>query len=76
MVKEAHGTRQLMAAVAVSASLVHLVTKYKKKVESVVSTSDLLFERHDDFNGHVEYAELSLGFVALQVRHAHPTEFF
>lgn len=37
-------------------------------------TSDLLFQRHNDFHSHVEYPELCLGFVCLQVSHAHATE--
>lgn len=40
----------------------------------VVFTSDLLLQRHDDLDGHVEDAELGLRLVALQVRHAHAPE--
>lgn len=41
-------------------------------IRSLQQTSDLLLQVHDDLDGHVEDAELRLGFVCLEVCHAHP----
>lgn len=46
-----------------------------KAIRRAVSTSNLLLKRHNDVNGHVENAKLSLRFVALQMCHAHPSKF-
>ena len=37
-------------------------------------TSDLLFELHDDLDGHVEDAQLGLRLVRLEVLHAHAAQ--
>lgn len=40
-----------------------------------IRTSDLLLERHYNFDSHVENTELRLRFVGLQVCHAHSSQF-